>query len=138
MDTQVLLDVVFGSGCVSGPISRSANENREARFPIYFCNPDLLWRSNFPRSRLGQGAFIHTFHNLYNEVGFLSPLIPSKLVYLYFQVAASELGTGKRLYESTVFGKPTTATFEFAARVMESRIESLNGRKVRKYEQPTL
>lgn len=30
-----------------------------------FCNPDLIWRSDFDRPRLGQGAFKEAFQAVY-------------------------------------------------------------------------
>ncbi|EIN12080.1 HAD hydrolase, partial [Punctularia strigosozonata HHB-11173 SS5] len=114
MDTQILLDIVLGSGSITGPITRLRASEPE-RFPVYFCNPDLLWRSSFPRSRLGQGAFIHTLQNIYHQYGITEPH-----------------------YEATIFGKPTSATFKFAARVMDNRVQSLVGLQVQKDEQPTL
>ncbi|EJU04030.1 HAD hydrolase [Dacryopinax primogenitus] len=56
---------------------------------IVFCNPDLLWRSDYPRSRFGQGAFRTAL------------------------TAAYRASTGKKL-EYEQFGKPTRATYEFA------------------------
>eukprot|EP00967_Tisochrysis_lutea_P052920 scaffold65663_cov17-Tisochrysis_lutea.AAC.1 len=35
---------------------------------LYFSNPDLLWANDFPRNRLGQGAFAHVLLSMYNEL----------------------------------------------------------------------
>lgn len=32
---------------------------------LVFCNPDLLWKSDFPQPRIGQGAFREAFQAVY-------------------------------------------------------------------------
>ena len=32
---------------------------------LVFCNPDLIWKSDFDRPRLGQGAFKEAFQGVF-------------------------------------------------------------------------
>lgn len=62
MDTQIALDVIRSGGVVGGPhLPASVDPNVD----LVFCNPDLLWRNEFPRPRLGQGAFKEAFQAVY-------------------------------------------------------------------------
>ena len=61
LDIQIIIDVIQSRGAIDG-----------ARLPdgatpveLVFCNPDLLWRSEFPRPRLGQGAFREAFQAVF-------------------------------------------------------------------------
>ena len=71
LDIQVMIDVILSRGIVdrSRPVVDGATP-----VELIFCNPDLLWRSEFPRPRLGQGAFREAFqavfkvrHSLFNR-----------------------------------------------------------------------
>jgi ribonucleotide monophosphatase NagD (HAD superfamily) len=48
-DTQLMLDVLI-------PAREAGREVK-----LIFCNPDLLWKADYPRPRLGQGAFREAF-----------------------------------------------------------------------------
>ncbi|KII92002.1 hypothetical protein PLICRDRAFT_457454 [Plicaturopsis crispa FD-325 SS-3] len=95
LDIQILADVL------QNHYSHSASEPIE----LVFCNPDLLWRSDFPRPRLGQGGFRVAFQAVFKAL------------------------TGAE-YPYVQYGKPTKATYDFAERVLRARLEELSGAKV--------
>ncbi|KAF8906464.1 hypothetical protein CPB84DRAFT_386547 [Gymnopilus junonius] len=53
LDIQVTCDTILSGGIIGGP-SRPL-EQQKAPVKLVFCNPDLLWKSDFERPRLGQG-----------------------------------------------------------------------------------
>lgn len=59
-----MCDVIQSGGIVGGPYIRPELRTEE-RVEVFFCNPDLIWRSEFPRPRLGQGAFKEAFQAVY-------------------------------------------------------------------------
>jgi len=61
---QILCDLIQSNGIVGGPYV-SPEERTTAPVELVFCNPDLLWRSDFPRPRFGQGAFREAFQAVY-------------------------------------------------------------------------
>ena len=61
---QILCDLIQSSGIIGGPYV-SPEERTTPPVELVFCNPDLLWRSGFPRPRLGQGAFKEAFQAVY-------------------------------------------------------------------------
>jgi len=69
---------------------------------LFFCNPDLVWRSDFERPRLGQGAFKEAFQAVYKSL------------------------TGST-YPYVQYGKPTSATYKFAERILADHIDALYG-----------
>ncbi|KAG8961902.1 hypothetical protein FRC03_004864 [Tulasnella sp. 419] len=69
---------------------------------LVFCNPDLLWRSDYPLSRFGQGAFKDALQAVYKSV------------------------TG-RAYPYVQYGKPHKPTYDFASKVLEARRLELEG-----------
>ncbi len=65
---QILCDIIQSDGIVGGPyVDPRTNQDP---VELGFANPDLLWKSNFPRPRLGQGGFKVAFQGIY-QVGFL-------------------------------------------------------------------
>jgi len=58
---QILLDIVQCGGVIGGPYIESNTNPIE----VIFCNPDLIWKSEFPQPRLGQGAFREAFQAVY-------------------------------------------------------------------------
>ena len=40
-------------------------QEQEHHVELVFCNPDLLWGSDFPAARIGQGAFKLAFQSVY-------------------------------------------------------------------------
>ncbi|TFK48616.1 HAD-superfamily hydrolase [Heliocybe sulcata] len=101
LDVQVLCDVVQSGGVIGGPYL-PIEEQLKSGPELVFCNPDLLWRSDFERPRLGQGAFREAFSAVYQSL------------------------TGKR-YPYVQYGKPTEATYKFAEKVLVDRLEALSG-----------
>jgi len=69
---------------------------------LVFCNPDLIWKSDFNLPRLGQGSFKVAFQAVFRAL------------------------TGNE-YPYVQFGKPTKATYEFAEQVLKAQIEELYG-----------
>ena len=60
LDTQVICDVLLSGGIIGGPYKKA-----EKPIELVFCNPDLIWRSDFERPRLGQGGFKEAFQAVY-------------------------------------------------------------------------
>ncbi|KAH7888320.1 HAD hydrolase [Phlebopus sp. FC_14] len=96
LDIQVMCDVIQSGGIIGGPYVPD-----HARKPVdlVFCNPDLIWRSDFERPRLGQGAFKEAFQAVFKSL------------------------TGAP-YPRAQFGKPTEATYEFAEKILRHRLSS--------------
>jgi len=60
---QIACDVIQSGGFVGGPhvpINQQQNP-----LELVFCNPDLIWRSDFNLPRLGQGAFKVAFQAVF-------------------------------------------------------------------------
>ncbi|KAJ6558501.1 HAD hydrolase [Mycena vulgaris] len=91
MDIQVSCDVIQSGGVIGGPYVPLENQIKPVE--LVFCNPDLIWRSDFDRPRLGQGAFKVAFQAVFKAL------------------------TGSE-YPHVQFGKPTRATYNFAAQVL--------------------
>ncbi|KAK0473137.1 HAD-like domain-containing protein [Armillaria luteobubalina] len=95
LDIQIICDVIQSNGIIGGPYG-----NPTKFVELVFCNPDLIWRCDFPRPRLGQGAFKEAFQAVYKAL------------------------TGKK-YPHVQYGKPTEATYQYAKSVLENQIRSL-------------
>ncbi|KAG6857775.1 hypothetical protein H0H87_004191 [Tephrocybe sp. NHM501043] len=100
---QVLCDIIQSNGLIGGPYV-PLNERSDEPVEVVFCNPDLLWRSDFARPRLGQGAFKEAFQAVYKAV--------TGATYPYVQ-----------------YGKPTKATYDFAQTVLADRLKGIYGAK---------
>jgi len=75
--------------------------------PIHFSNPDVLWKSEHPFPRFGQGAFKLALRALYTErLRFLR--VPSETI-------------DERIAAFKQWGKPTESTFRF----LEDRLRTL-------------
>ena len=61
LDIQIIIDVIQSRGV----INRALPLDGATPVELVFCNPDLLWRSEFPRPRLGQGAFREAFQAVF-------------------------------------------------------------------------
>ncbi|KAI0708176.1 HAD hydrolase [Cerioporus squamosus] len=128
LDIQIALDVIRSRGIIGGPYldtpkpadqqplpqhERTHHQSRDAArseagdkpIELVFCNPDLLWKSDFPQPRLGQGAFRLAFQAVHEAL-----------------VGAP--------YPYVQYGKPTTATYKFAEKVLRDRLEELAGGRV--------
>lgn len=67
LDTQIICDVLQSGGIIGGSYNKKHDKNIE----LIFCNPDLLWRSDFERPRIGQGGFRVAFQAVYKVCTFL-------------------------------------------------------------------
>lgn len=121
LDVQLLLDVVLSHNGILGTYS-SKNGDRslenhgyqsDGQPPIYFTNPDLLWASSYPLSRLGQGGFREALCGVWNAV------------------TKSASGTSIPL-KYTIMGKPHRLTYEFAEKVLIRQREQNFGKEVMK------
>ncbi|THV06710.1 HAD hydrolase [Dendrothele bispora CBS 962.96] len=97
-DVQVVLDVIQSGGVIGGPYIESSNP-----IEVIFCNPDLIWKSEFPQPRLGQGAFREAFQAVYKALN------------------------GSTYPHVVQYGKPTAATYNFAEKVLTSMLQELYG-----------
>ncbi|KAJ6593638.1 HAD-like domain-containing protein [Mycena capillaripes] len=100
LDVQVICDVIQSEGLIGGPYVPL--EKQINPIELIFCNPDLIWRSDFDRPRLGQGAFKTAFQAVFKAL------------------------TGSE-YPHAQFGKPTRETYDFATHVLTARLHELTG-----------
>ncbi|KAJ7668457.1 HAD-like domain-containing protein [Mycena polygramma] len=63
LDVQVICDVIQSNGVIGGPYIPL--EDQINPIELVFCNPDLIWGSDFDRPRLGQGAFKAAFQAVF-------------------------------------------------------------------------
>lgn len=102
LDIQVMIDVLRARGGVIGAPYRVKGDPPVVE--LVFCNPDLLWRNDFPRHRFGQGVFKESFQ------------------------AVHKLMTGET-YPYKQFGKPTPETYDFARELLLAHATELGGPK---------
>lgn len=105
LDIQIICDVIQSRGIIGAPYgldSTDLKRNESRRPELIFCNGDVLWRSDFERPRLGQGAFRLAFQAVYKSL------------------------TGSE-YPCVQYGKPTEATYQFAKKVLQDRFRDLYG-----------
>lgn len=57
-----MCDVIQSGGVVGGPY---LGDRTRTAVDLVFCNPDLIWKSDFDRPRLGQGAFKEAFQGVF-------------------------------------------------------------------------
>ncbi|KAI8344366.1 HAD-like domain-containing protein [Chlamydoabsidia padenii] len=100
-DLQVMLDAVC---CQDGMIGTTKSDYTKQSMPVYFSNNDLIWSTDFPAPRLGQGAFKEALEGLY--------------------MALTE---GKARLISESFGKPHGSTYSFAEKVITSQYKTIYG-----------
>ncbi|KAJ7039157.1 Haloacid dehalogenase-like hydrolase-domain-containing protein [Mycena alexandri] len=100
LDVQVLCDVIQSAGVIGGPYVPLEQQTKPVE--LVFCNPDLIWRSDFDRPRIGQGGFKAAFQGVFKSL------------------------TGSE-YPHVQFGKPTRATYDFATQVLSDRVKELTG-----------
>ncbi|KAL5507090.1 hypothetical protein ACEPAH_6546 [Sanghuangporus vaninii] len=105
-DAQISLDVVCNHGYVLPAPMRPTTEASSTQpeepnsVKLYFCNPDLLWGSDYPTPRIGQGAFRIAFQSVYQSL--------MGKTYPYIQ-----------------YGKPTKATYAFAEQLLRKRLQEV-------------
>ncbi|KAJ7647569.1 HAD-like domain-containing protein [Roridomyces roridus] len=100
LDVQVICDVIQSGGFVGGPYVPLDQQKNPVE--LVFCNPDLIWRSDFSTPRLGQGAFKEAFQAVFKAL------------------------TGSE-YPHVQFGKPTRATYDYATTVLHRRVQEMTG-----------
>ena len=115
-----MIDVILSRGI----IDRSRPVGDATSVELIFCNPDLLWRSEFPRPRLGQGAFREAFQAVFKVC--CSFLMIGSLDSL---VDFTQALTGAP-YPHVQYGKPTKATYDFAEKMLRARMKELHGASV--------
>ncbi|KAH9912591.1 hypothetical protein B0H21DRAFT_704254, partial [Amylocystis lapponica] len=108
LDIQIICDVVQSGGMMCIPDEVTARKTRPVE--LVFCNPDIIWRSDFERPRIGQGAFREAFQAVYKAL------------------------TGSE-YPHVQYGKPTQATYRFAEKVLRDRCEEVQGRRIEQLSQ---
>lgn len=92
LDLQIMMDVLRSKNGIIGTQRRNYHVQDT---PIFFSNPDFLWSNEYPSPRYGQGAFKTALEAIYKR------------------------HTGKEL-ESTSFGKPHKATYQYAETILDS------------------
>lgn len=106
LDVQVLCDILrFGGYVLPGhafPSATTPSSSSDEPVKLVYCNPDLLWGSGYPASRIGQGAFRIAFQAVFKAL------------------------TGRE-YPYTQYGKPTTATYEFAEKLLRDQLKIFRG-----------
>jgi len=103
LDIQVICDVIQGGGIIGGKAGTDVRDAADWKpVELVFCNPDLIWRSDFERPRLGQGAFRDAFQAVFKSL------------------------TGAQ-YPFTQFGKPSRATYKFAEQMLREHLQDLYG-----------
>ncbi|KAJ7350323.1 HAD hydrolase [Mycena albidolilacea] len=103
LDVQVICDVIQSAGLIGGPYVPLEEQTNPIK--LYYCNPDLIWRSDFDRPRLGQGGFKAAFQSVFKAL------------------------TGSE-YPYIQFGKPTRATYDFATQILRTNLQDLPGREI--------
>lgn len=61
-----MCDLIESGGVVGGP---HLPDHTHKAVDLVFCNPDLIWKSDFDRPRLGQGAFREAFQAVFKVTG---------------------------------------------------------------------
>ncbi|KAF7723018.1 hypothetical protein EC973_002434 [Apophysomyces ossiformis] len=91
-DLQLILDVLCSENGIVGSLRKDYSLQN---IPIYFSNNDIIWSTDFPAPRMGQGSFKVAVERLYETL------------------------TGFQL-KSTSFGKPHATTYAYAERTIQS------------------
>lgn len=68
LDIQVMCDAIQSGGVIGGPYTHSKGSDKGSGgkpVEVFFANPDLIWKSEFDRPRLGQGGFREAFGAVY-------------------------------------------------------------------------
>ncbi|ORY92158.1 HAD hydrolase [Syncephalastrum racemosum] len=91
-DLQIVMDVLYAD---QGRVGTQKQDCSVQDTPLYFSNNDIIWSTDFPVPRIGQGAFKKALESLYSTL------------------------TGHNL-QSTSFGKPHAAMYAYAERVLSN------------------
>ncbi|PPQ98386.1 hypothetical protein CVT24_004065 [Panaeolus cyanescens] len=98
LDVQVACDVLQSGGIIGGPTVKLPLQDNPVK--LFFCNPDLIWRSDFDQPRIGQGAFKVAFQAVYKAL------------------------TGEE-YPYVQYGKPTIETYKFAKHAIHDQVQHM-------------
>ncbi|BDA43176.1 Haloacid dehalogenase-like hydrolase domain-containing 5 [Coccomyxa sp. Obi] len=98
LDLQIMTDVILGGGVLGR--WKCPGEGDRVTVPVYFSNPDLLWATDYPAPRFGQGAFAAALRELYHQT------------------------TGKEL-EHHYYGKPNRAPYALAEELLLAQAVTL-------------
>ncbi|ORZ25916.1 putative mitochondrion protein, partial [Absidia repens] len=99
-DLQVVLDTVRSQDGIIGTLKKDVTTQS---VPVYFTNNDLIWSTEFPTPRLGQGAFKEALEGLYRT-----------------------LMDGRASLTSHSFGKPHEATYSYTEQVLSHLHKSMH------------
>jgi len=99
MALQIVIDVLLSSR------PGEVEYEEDHQIPIYFSNPDLLWKTQYPHGRFGQGAFRITLHSLY--------------VARLHSLGVDEAKVAKRLNNWVQYGKPSVAQYQYALKQLQ-------------------
>lgn len=117
LECQLLVDVLLSYKGILGTYSNKNGkrdlENHgyqsDGQPPVYFTNPDLLWASAYPLSRLGQGGFREAMVGVWNAV--------------------TKTASGESVpLKYTIMGKPHGLTYEYAEKVLLRQREQAFGK----------
>lgn len=111
LDATVILDTLLSRQGYLGTRSAKNGDRtlpnngyqQDGQPPLYYSNPDLLWASAYPLSRLGQGGFRTAFEGVWRAV------------------------TDGATLSATVLGKPSQDTYAFAERRLRAHRKHLFG-----------
>ncbi|KAH7339614.1 HAD-like domain-containing protein, partial [Rhizoctonia solani] len=102
LDTQIVCDVLQGR-YVEPSLWGEMKKDNPNPVDLIFCNPDLIWRAEFPYPRLGQGGFITAFQAVYKA-------------------------QFEKTYPFTQYGKPYKDTYDWAKAVLRNQLAELHDR----------
>lgn len=113
LDLQIILDLLMSENGVLGTVSEKNGDDslhnrgwqQDGQPAVFFSNPDLVWATDYPQPRLGQGAFQASIAGVWAEL------------------------TDNAHFERTVCGKPHATTYQYAEIVLNEYREKLLGRE---------
>lgn len=119
LEVQLLLDILLSHKGIVGTYSARNGDKSlpnhgyqsDGQPPLYFTNPDLLWASSYPLSRLGQGGFREALSGVWNAV--------------------TKSASGEAIpLKYTIMGKPHRLTYEYAEKILVKQREGNFGKGV--------
>ncbi|KAL7411169.1 HAD-like domain-containing protein [Mrakia frigida] len=103
LDASVMSELIASEGGVLGTVRKEGEQEVE----VYFCNPDLVWGSDYPLARYGAGAFKSSLLTIHKE------------------------STGQEIV-STQLGKPHKTTYDFVKVMLDSHRKGMGLGRVAK------
>lgn len=127
-------ELIASEGGVLGTVRKEGEQEVE----VYFCNPDLVWGSDYPLARYGAGGEYHTFYKpnfprptkltpLSVDASLLSAAFKSSLLTIHKE------STGHDVI-STQLGKPHKTTYDFVKVMLDSHRKGMGLGPVAKAE----